>query len=236
MIIKHDPFFHVIIDNFFNEEIALELASEFFSYNDPRWFHYNNSIEKKKTINFWQFFPKRTYNEISRLCSKEFVDSITTITGINDLHADIGLHGGGWHLHGRNDMLNIHKDYSIHPKLGLLRKLNLIVYLTPGWLPEWGGALELWSHDSRRDFPLEPITSIDCLFNRAVLFDTTQNSWHGLPNPIQCPDNVYRQSIAVYYLTNVTGEVDPRQRARFVPTASQMNNQEVHDLCIARSK
>lgn len=235
MIIKHDPFFHIVVDNFFDEDVANELAKDFFNYDDPRWFHYNNAIEKKKTINFWQYFPRCTYNEISNLCSKKFIDSIKEITGMNDLCPDIGLHGGGWHIHGRHDMLNVHKDYSIHPKLGLLRKLNLIIYLTPGWRPEWGGALELWSHDAERDLPLKSVTSVDCLFNRAILFDTTQNSWHGLPNPIQCPDNVYRQSIAVYYLTSATGIVDTRQRARFVPTEAQKNNKEIYDLCIARS-
>ena len=29
-------------------------------------------------------------------------------------------------MHGTGGNLNVHKDYSVHPKLGLRRKLNLI--------------------------------------------------------------------------------------------------------------
>jgi len=235
MIIKHDPFFHVVIDNFFNEEIALELASEFFSYNDPRWFHYNNAIEKKKTINHWNYFPAATYKEFTRLCSKQYISHIETITGIQGLLPDIGLHGGGWHIHSAGDKLNIHKDYSIHPKLGLLRKLNLIVYLTPGWQTEWGGALELWSHNAELDRPQVCKAKIPCLFNRAVLFDTTQHSWHGLPDPIQCPEGITRRSMAVYYLTNAQSQ-DTRYRALFVPTQQQELDIDVQKLCQERSR
>ena len=50
-------------------------------------------------------------------------------------------------MSSRGGKLNIHKDYSIHPRVDppKQRKLNLIVYLTEDWNPEWGGALELWS-------------------------------------------------------------------------------------------
>ena len=61
-----------------------------------------------------------------------------------------GLHGGGWHLHARGGKLNVHLDYSVHPKLHLERRLNLIVYLAQGWDPAWGGALGLWTHDADR--------------------------------------------------------------------------------------
>lgn len=236
MIIRNDPFFHVVIDNFFDPKLADQIAQEFFPYDDQRWFHYNNPIEKKKTINYWHYFPKHSYTELSKLCSRSYIKKIQKITGIEKLYPDIGLHGGGWHLHGRDDKLNVHKDYSIHPKLNLLRKLNLIVYLTKDWDPAWGGGLELWSHDEATNTPKERIQTVDCLFNRAILFDTTQNSWHGLPNPIQCPENVYRKSLAVYYLTDPHDYDDPRQRALFVPTKEQQDSREIAELCEKRSK
>lgn len=230
------PFFHVVIDNFLDPVLAETISNEFFAYDDPRWFHYNNPIEKKKTINHWNYFPTSSYRELSRLCSNEFIHTIQKITGIEKLYPDIGLHGGGWHLHGRDDKLNVHKDYSIHPKLNLLRKLNLILYLTKDWQPSWGGALEFWSHDQEHNKPKEKVTEVQCLFNRAVLFDTTQNSWHGLPTPLSCPEDVYRKSLAVYYLTDSHDYDDPRQRALFVPTKDQMTNPEIMDLCEKRSK
>ena len=236
MLIQTDPFFHLVIDNFFDISTARRLSEEFFAYDDPRWFHYNNPIEKKKTINHWNWFPKTTYQEFARLCSTEFIQHVQAITGINNLLPDIGLHGGGWHMHGRGDKLNIHKDYSIHPKLSLLRKLNLIVYLTPEWQPNWGGALELWSHCEQTNKPLQRKVQVDCLFNRAILFDTTQNSWHGLPTPIDCPEGISRKSMAVYYLTDPDGAEEQRYRALFVPTSEQAQDPEIAKLCETRSK
>jgi hypothetical protein len=158
------------------------------------------------------------------------------MTGIEKLYPDYGLHGGGCHIHSRNGKLNVHRDYSLHPKLGLQRKLNLIVYLTKDWDISWGGQLELWSHDNETNQPKEKVKEVDCIFNRAIIFDTTQNSWHGLPKPLNCPEGVYRKSLAMYYMTDPDINVDPRQRALFVPTEMQKDDIEVKKIIEQRSK
>jgi Rps23 Pro-64 3,4-dihydroxylase Tpa1-like proline 4-hydroxylase len=234
-MISNEPFFHVVVDNFFDTETALKLSSEFFSFDDPSWLYYDNPLEKKKTMNHWNNFPRESYRQFTRLCSEQYIAQVCQMTGINRLYPDIGLHGGGWHLHGRGQKLNIHKDYSIHPKLGLERKLNLIVYLTPDWNPAWGGGLELWSHNSETNGPGKCVTRVECVFNRAVLFDTTQNSWHGLPTPIDCPEGVYRKSMAVYYLTDPEDSCEQRQRALYAPTPDQVGDQEILQLIEQRS-
>lgn len=236
MIIKHDPFFHIVIDNFFPEEVAHQLSNEFVDYQDPYWKKFDNPIENKKISNNWNIFPKTTYSEITRLLSNDYIEELKKITGIDKLYPDIGLSGAGWHMHGRGGKLNVHRDYVIHPKINLSRKLNLIIYLTPNWNQEWGGGLELWSHDSTTDRPKELVHKIECVFNRAIIFDTTQNSWHGLPNALTCPDNVYRKSIALYYLTDLTGNEEQRYRAQFVPSKEQMNDKSIEEFCEQRSK
>jgi hypothetical protein len=236
MIIKTDPFFHVVIDNFFPEEVAHQLSNDFLDYDDSKWYCFDNPIENKKICNNWNIFPKTTYTEITRLLSNKFVEELKKITGIDPIYPDIGLLGSGWHMHGRGGKLNVHRDYVIHPKIKLSRKLNLIVYLTPNWNPEWGGALEIWSHNSETDKPKECVSKIDCLFNRAIIFDTAQNSWHGLPNALTCPDNVYRKSIALYYLTDITGNEEQRFRAQFVPSKDQINDKSIEEFCEQRSK
>ncbi len=229
-MMDHFPFDHIVIDDFFPLEKAKKLSEEFPDYDDSSWFFYNNPLEKKKTNNSWYDFPPETYKTFSFLNSCEFIKTLCEKTEIKKLYPDIGLHGGGWHIHSRGGKLNIHLDYSIHPKTGFQRKLNLIVYLTEGWRPEWGGGLEFWSHNPETRLPLKQEKVIDNVFNRAVLFDTTQNSWHGLPQPLNCPEGIYRKSLAVYYMTDPPEDVEPRNRALYAPTKDQENNKEILDL------
>ena len=230
------PFYHHIIDEFLDKEQAIKISKEFPEYNSNYWFFYNNPLENKKSCNNWYAFGPETYKTFAHLNSKEFIFQLQEITGIEKLYPDIGLHGGGLHIHGRGGKLNVHLDYSIHPKLKLQRKLNLILYVTENWNSEWGGGLEFWSHNTETNRPKENIVTVNNMFNRAVLFDTTQNSWHGFPEPITCPEGVYRKSLAVYYLTEPPEGTDPRPRALYAPTKEQETNQEILKLIEKRVK
>ena len=230
------PFYYQVIDIFFNQEQAKTISKEFPDYNSDVWYCYNNPLENKRTCNNWYQFGPETYKTLTMLNSKEFIRQLQKITGIPKLYPDIGLHGGGLHIHGTGGKLNIHLDYSIHPKLKLHRKLNLIIYLEEDWNPEWGGNLEFWSHDKEKNKPDKKYVKIDNVFNRAVLFDTTQNSWHGFPDPLTCPEGKYRKSLAVYYLTDPPEGTDPRPRALYSPTKEQENNPEILKLIEERVK
>lgn len=219
------PFDHWVIDDFFPLETARQLEQEFPAFDDPMWFHYDNPLENKKTCNHWDRFPPTTYSAISTLVKNgPFVHLPFDVSG------DIGLHGGGWHIHGAGGKLNIHQDYSLHPKTGLQRRINLIVYLTEDWQEEWGGGLEFWSHDYESNRPLRLETIIPCRFNRAVIFRTDQQSWHGLPSPIRCPDGQFRKSIAVYYMSPASTNAPSRNRAMFAPSKDQEGDQSIENL------
>jgi len=60
-----------------------------------------------------------------------------------------------------------------------------------------------------------------------VIFDTTQNSWHGFPKVIDCPENVFRKSIAVYYVMTPEYGAETRTRALYAPTKEQENDPNV---------
>ena len=110
------------------------------------------------------------------------------------------------------------------------RKLNIIIYLSKEWNPSWGGGLQLWSHDEETNKPKDRVKYVEVKYNRAVIFDTTQNSWHGLPEPLSCPEGVFRKSLALYYVTPANNAVDPRYRALFAPTKDQESDPTVLDL------
>lgn len=230
------PFKYVVIDNFFKEEVAKELASQFPNYDDDNvWNIYKNPLENKRLTPDWNLFPPATYRAFTYLNSPEFLDIIGKVIGIDNIIPDMGLHGGGWHITPSGGKLNVHLDYSIHPKLGLERRANLIIYLSEDWKPEYGGQLGLWSHDSENNLPKECVSKVDVKFNRAVIFDTTQNSWHGLPDEITSPKGVNRKSLNIYYLTEPRAEAPPRERALFAPYKNQSENPEIMELIVKRS-
>ena len=212
----YEPYDHWTIENFLDIEDARKVSSEFIDYDSDTLIHYHDDYKyEKKTCNQWDKFPPATYKLFSKLLSKEFVEKLSDITDIYPLYPDIGLHGGGWHMHTGGGKLALHLDYSIHPKLNLQRKLNLIVYLEEDYDPKWGGSLQLWSHDDKNNKPLEKVKEIEPLFNRAIIFDTTQKSWHGFPETINPPPGRIRKSIAVYYLTDITSTAEERYRAHY---------------------
>lgn len=235
------PFSHAVIDNFFTPEVAEKLSSEFPDFNSADVIKYKNPLENKHTLNQWDKFPSTTYRAFHYLGEDDLTHRMRELVSNYDLKFDYGLNGGGWHMHGRGGNNNIHLDYNLHPKLGRQRKLNIIVYMTEDWNPEWGGGLELWADDynarKHRDKqqPEFLIKTIENYFNRAIIFDTTQNSWHGLPNQINCPEGIIRKSIAGYYTLPAPALTDPRCRALFTPRPDQINNPEVEELIKKRA-
>jgi len=230
-----NPFDYWVIDNFLPTDSARQLSNEFMDYNYPKWYSYDNPLENKKSCNNWWEFPPKTYEFFMHLASSDFVNKLKELTGIENLYPDIGLHGAGWHIHGTGGKLNVHLDYSLHPKLNLQRKLNLILYLTEDWNPDWGGCLEFWSNNESIKRPKEKKVVIENVFNRAIVFDTTQNSWHGFPESLTCPDGIYRKSIAFYYLTDPPDNTEVRKRALYAPYKGQENNLEILELIRRRS-
>ncbi len=229
------PFSHLVIDNFLAEDVAAKIAAEFPAFDGPVWNTYDNAIEVKKAYNHWDRFPKATYQLFTYLNSDVFVREMGKLCG-DRLFSDPGLHGGGWHTHGPGGKLNMHLDYSIHPKSGMERRLNLIIYIQPNWKPEWGGALGFWDHDEERQAPSVLTKQIPCRFNRAVIFDTSQNSWHGLPDPVGCPVETPRNSLAVYYMCEPRDAASDRGRALFAPTSEQAEDPRVLELIRMRSQ
>jgi hypothetical protein len=67
------------------------------------------------------------------------------------------------------------------------------------------------------------------------MFDTTQNSYHGLPTPLECPEGRYRKSIAVYYLTDPVENCPVNSKAIYIPTEEQKDDPEVNRIIDKRS-
>lgn len=231
-----EPFDHCICDNFFTKKFARSLYKEFPTYKTKEFWHeYNNPIEIKKTCNNWNKFKKNTYLAFTLLCSHEFIKILSELSQIKKLEPDHGLNGGGLHIHKSGGKLNHHLDYDIHPKIDKQRKLNALIYLTPNWKNKFGGDLGFFSHNKKDNQPGELIKKITPIFNRAVFFDTTQNSWHGLINKVKVTNGITRNSLAIYYLKSPSKNISKRTKALFAPTKNQKNNIRIIKLIKKRS-
>lgn len=229
-----NPFDHVVIDDFLDDKTLKGIVDEFPKYSSPDFLEYRNALEEKKTMNVWYLMPKTTYSLFQYLNSPAFVDRLSKYFG-RPLFADFGLHGGGWHVHADGGNLNPHLDYSIHPKLGLQRLVNIIIYVSPDIRECHGGHLGFWAHDEKENGPGALVKEIAPSFNRAVIFNTSQNSWHGMSRPLTLPKTIFRQSLAIYYLCEPMPTAGANDRALFAPRQEQLGNQEIKDLIKART-
>lgn len=228
------PFDHIVIDNFLNNKTLEGIVDEFPDFSSSDFLEYRNALEKKKTLNAWYLMPKTTYCLFQYLNSTPFVDRLSEFFG-RPLFADSGLHGGGWHVHADGGNLNPHLDYSIHPKLGLQRLVNIIIYVSPDIRECHGGHLGFWRHNDKENCPGALEKEVAPLFNRAVIFNTSQNSWHGMSRPLTLPKTVFRQSLAIYYLCEPMTTAGTNDRALFAPRQDQLGDQEIKDLIKART-
>src|SRR5262249_47262228 len=111
--------------------------------------------------------------------SKPFLEQMATLTGIPDLIADETLFGGGTHENLETQYLDAHLDFNIDERRMLHRRLNLLIYLNEEWEEAWGGSIEL--HSNPRIPETNETVGFVPLFNRAVIFETSEFSWHGFP-------------------------------------------------------
>lgn len=129
---------------------------------------------------------------------QEITGFLETLTGISGLIPDPQLAGGGLHELRNTGFLNVHADFNYHPKLKLDRRINLLLYLNKDWEEDFGGELQLWDTGMN-----ECAAKYLPLFNRCEIFNTTDNSFHGNPNPVNLSDNRrVQRSIAFYCYTN----------------------------------
>jgi Rps23 Pro-64 3,4-dihydroxylase Tpa1-like proline 4-hydroxylase len=188
------PFPHVVLDEFIDPALLGEVLKEFDAMSRDGWHHTDKERERKwSTENVLDLGPQ-TRQLIFQLNAGPFLTFLERLTGIGGLIADPHLRGGGLHEIRRGGMLGVHADFNFYERLQVYRRLNLLIYLNPGWDESWGGDLELWDYEKS-----SCVERIAPLFNRAVIFDTSNLSYHGHPTALACPEDRSRRSIALYY-------------------------------------
>jgi Rps23 Pro-64 3,4-dihydroxylase Tpa1-like proline 4-hydroxylase len=203
------PVRHVAIDNFLDAEYAQGL---FDDLPDP------SAMPKSRDYVFSDKHELSTldrHSEISRklhdvFMSADFAALLSKVVG-HDVFVDPEYVGGGFHAGAEGSFLDLHVDFNIHPTShDWLRELNILLYLNPGWDPSWGGELLL------TDDPQNPTIKVQPLFNRLVLMESTDKSFHGYEK-ISFPPGRSRRSIAAYAYSRILEGSIERRTTGWVP-------------------
>lgn len=204
--IEGHPFPHICLDNVFPEEALDKVLQEFPGVDNAHWQRFRNAQELKLALKDESNYGAFTRHFINSLNSRPFLNFLEELTGIHGLIPDPYLEGGGLHQIVRGGLLKIHADFNKHPITKLDRRLNVLIYLNKDWEESYGGYFELWDRKMEKaEVKILP------LFNRMAIFSTTSYSYHGHPDPLNCPEDRTRKSIALYYYTNgrPEEEIDP---------------------------
>ena len=192
------PFPSIVFKDFFNEDILEKVLSEFPDLSEKDATSFDHPYEKKLSGKGEVFFGPETKNFMHYLNSQPFLEFLQNLTGIKEtLIGDPYFSGGGQHEIKKGGLLKVHADFNKHALTNLDRRLNVLVYLNKDWKDEYGGHFELWNRNMT-----SCVKRVLPEFNTLAMFSTTDYSYHGHPDPLTCPDNMSRKSLALYYYTN----------------------------------
>jgi Rps23 Pro-64 3,4-dihydroxylase Tpa1-like proline 4-hydroxylase len=195
--VNAQPFPHALIDGLFPDELLDTLLAEFPKPDEIEWRKFDNATEKKLGYWYESSLQPNLQTFLYEMNSAPVLRFLEGLTGIEGLIPDPYYGGAGPHQILPGGFLKIHADFNWHPLLKLDRRLNLLTYLNKDWKEEYGGHLELWDREMTHC-----VKKILPVFNRTVVFSTTDFSYHGHPEPLACPEGRSRKSVSFYYYTN----------------------------------
>jgi hypothetical protein len=205
------PYPHICIDNFLPMTVIERVRSDLDNLPASER-SFDAAEEKLKSQYNPDRLPDYSRNLFHAFNSRAFILFLEEMTGIKGLIPDPYFIGAGIHKTLNGGYLNIHADFNVHSHMLVERRLNVLVYLNPPWKEEWGGSFEVW------DKPMETkVASFAPTENRMVCFSTGSDTWHGNPEPVNHPDGLPRQSIALYYYTATWDESRVRHSTIFKP-------------------
>ncbi len=194
--ITNSPFPHLVIDNLFPPALLEDVLDDVKNLEHPIAKNFYGSIKKFATPDPQAMGPTAR-RFLLDLCSARFCLFLEALTDIEGIIPDPHFEGGGVHEMAQGSFLKMHTDLNWNKKLKLDRRLNMLIYLNHNWEDSWGGHLELWDGEMKNQF-----VEVPPAFNKTVIFSTTDYSYHGLPNPLECPEERPRRSLALYYYSN----------------------------------
>jgi Rps23 Pro-64 3,4-dihydroxylase Tpa1-like proline 4-hydroxylase len=199
------PFRHVVIDDFLDERLARSLVAEFPPFREAMRNEFG-TVSRKVVVTRIRSLGAAYQRIDDAIAERAFLDWLGTLTAIEDVRYDAQYYGGGTHENRHGQELDPHVDFNYHPTSGLHRRLNVIVYLNDEWDERWGGCIEV--HANPRDPDHDVSRKYTPIFNRCIIFETHESSWHGF-RVIELPEDkrhISRKSLSLYFYSDTRPE------------------------------
>ena len=230
---------YCVVDNILSIDTAVSLQKEILDSSYKNWDRYENPFEKKYT---WR--DKNNLLPLSKtlfdyLHTPEFITFLSEFTNYN-LQEDKSKNWWGIHTFENKDKLDIHVDAGRHPKNNLKKIITLGIYLSYNWSKECGGNIEFWNGDNSQHNDAKIYykrLSIEPKFNRCIIFENNDYSWHGAPSPCICNKNQKRIFFTCSYLTDIDDLIhkNNRKKAFFVKLPNEQHDPEKDKLRLLRA-
>lgn len=230
---------YCMADDILETTYAKHIQKEIIGSSMEQWDRYENPFEKKYTWRDKNKLLPLTKSLFDKLHTKEFIDFLSNFTGY-ELQEDKSKNWWGIHTFDNGDKLDIHVDAGRHPKNNLKKIITLGIYLSYNWSKECGGNIEFWkgTNSSNNDAKIyNKNLSIEPIFNRCIIFENNDYSWHGAPEPCVCNENQKRIFVTCSYLTDINDLIhkNNRKKAFFVKLPNEPNDPEKDKLRLLRA-
>lgn len=193
----NEPYSHVRIKDIFPNEILNDMYENVLKNKDTyRW------SKLCTTGNDFSMFGESIQRMMNYLVSDEWVEFLSNLTEIKNLHSDPSWYASGINYERRGSHLEPHTDFNYRKDLcgsGVSwRRVNILLFLSSeNWQNDWGGHAEcgkLVKNDYVRVRKYKPQR------NSLVVFETFDGSYHGF-DLVRCPKDKGRIVITAYYYT-----------------------------------
>jgi len=230
---------YCVIDNILNDKYAYDIQNEIINSNVENWDRYENPFEKKYTWRDKNNMPRTTQTLFNNLHTDNFINFFSNFTGY-ELQEDKSKNWWGIHTFEDGDKLDVHVDAGRHPQNNLKKIITLGIYLSYNWDAKCGGTIDFWNGDNSSNNDAKIIDkkiSIEPLFNRCIIFENNDYSWHGAPEPCICNKNQKRIFLTCSYLTDIddTFHKNNRKKAFFVKLPDEPDDPEKDKLRLLRA-
>ncbi|MEU4446973.1 2OG-Fe(II) oxygenase [Actinosynnema sp. NPDC050801] len=181
------PFRHFIVDDLWESDLLTSVLDEFPDESDDRWIRYASADTEEKLEGPETMFGPATRRLVRMIA--EIGPDLSSVFAMPPLR--LSTEGGGYHQTNPGGGLAVHADFN-RSEDGLYRRVNVIIYLNRRDQPVEGGELQLWDLDGPRKHVVPQ-------FNRTLVFETSDHSFHGHPEPLR---GVHpRRSFAAYFFS-----------------------------------